>query len=90
MNSGFDCLLHKIQTQLPDLITPDMIFNLGLADHPTQLRVRKRGEIPFLKISRSIILYTKKDVIDWLKRSYKEIEEDCLENCTNDDLVEQA
>lgn len=83
MKENFDGLLHKIQEELPDLITPDMLVRLGLANHVSLFRIRKNGEIPFLKLSNARILYMKSDVIAWLKRSYNEVKEDCLEECAS-------
>ncbi len=70
MKDNFDCLIHKIQAELPDLITPEMLVRLGLANHVSLFRIRKSGEIPFLKLSNARILYMKQDVITWLKNSY--------------------
>lgn len=81
MKDNFESLLHKIQAELPDLITPEMLVRLGLANHVSLFRIRKSGEIPFLKLSNARILYMKQDVIDWLKRSYNEAREECLEEC---------
>jgi len=83
MKDNFDSLLHKIQTELPDLVTPEMLIRLGLASHVGLFRIRKSGEIPFLKLSNARILYMKSDVIAWLKRSYNEVKEDCFEGVTN-------
>ena len=85
MKENFNDLIQKIQTELPDLITPDMLVNLGLANHVGLFRIRKNGGIPFLKLSNARILYMKSDVISWLKRSYNEVEEDCLEECVSND-----
>ena len=81
MKDHFDTLIQKIQEDLPDLITPDMLVSLGLASHVNLHRIRKKGEIPFLKLSNARILYAKRDVIAWLKRSYHEAQEDCLKEC---------
>jgi hypothetical protein len=70
--TGFEDLIEKIENELPELITPEMLLNLGLADHVILFRIRKKGEIPFLKLSSARILYFKNDVIDWLKRSYND------------------
>ena len=85
MKDNFDSLLHKIQKELPDLITPEMLVRLGLANHVNLFRIRKNGEIPFLKLSNARILYMKSDVIAWLKRSYNKVKKDCLEECASNE-----
>lgn len=85
MKDNFGSLLHKIQAELPDLITPEMLVSLGLANHVSLFRIRKRKAIPFIKLSNARILYMKSDVIAWLKRSYNEGKEDCLEECASND-----
>lgn len=85
MKENFDNLIQKIQTELPDLITPEMLVKLGLANHVRLFRIRQSGVIPFLKLSNARILYMKSDVIAWLKRSYNEAKEDCLEECASND-----
>lgn len=86
MKDNFDSLLHKIQAELPDLITPEMLVRLGLANHVSLFRIRKSGAIPFLKLSNARILYMKSDVIAWLKRSYNDAQEDCLEECASNEF----
>jgi hypothetical protein len=84
MKDNFNSLLQKIQTELPDLVTPEMLVHLGLANHVNLFRIRKSGQIPFIKLSSARILYMKADVISWLRRSYNEVQENCLEECMND------
>ena len=81
MKDNFDTLIQKIQDDLPDLVTPEMLVRLGLANHVGLFRIRKNGGVPFIKLSNARILYMKSDVIAWLKRSYNEGKEDCLEEC---------
>ncbi len=83
MKENFDELLEKIQTELPDLITPEMLINLGLASHVALLRMRKKGVLNFIKVSSARILYLKKDVIEWLRRSYTEV--DGSQSCGNNE-----
>jgi hypothetical protein len=78
MKENFDGLIQKIQTELPELITPEMLVNLGLANHVRLFRIRKNGELPFLKLSNARILYMKGDVIAWLKRCYNEPKSEML------------
>ena len=85
MKENFDDFISKLQNELPDLVTPEILVNLGLANHVRLFRIRQRGEIPFLKLSNARILYMKSDVIDWLKRSYNTAKEDCLEECASND-----
>jgi len=88
MDENFTSLMQKIQAEFPDLITPDMLVKLGVASHVFQFRSRKRGVIPFLKLSNSRILYLKNDVISWLKRSYNtenSISESLLEECVSNE-----
>lgn len=68
--SSLDELIQKVKTDLPDLITPEMLVKLGLANHVHLFRIRQAGEIPFLKLSSARILYLKSDIIDWLKKCY--------------------
>ena len=83
--SSLDGLIEKIEKECPDLITPEMLVKLGLADHVRLFRIRQNGEIPFLKLSSARILYLKRDVIEWLKRSYNDPKQDCLSGeCSND------
>ncbi len=85
MKENFNDLIQKIQTDLPDLVTPEMLVKLGLANHVRLFRIRQNGEIPFLKLSNARILYMKSDVVDWLKRSYNEVKEGCLEECASNE-----
>ena len=81
--SNFDELIQKIEADLPDLVTPDHLVKLGLANHVRLFRIRKSGAIPFLKLSSARILYLKSDVIDWLKKNYtpgQEALDECLSN----------
>ena len=86
MKENFDSLIQKIQTELPDLITPEMLVKLGLANHVHLFRIRQNGEIPFLKLSNARILYMKSDIIAWLKRSYNTAKEGCLEECVSNEF----
>lgn len=72
--SNFNNLIEKVEKEFPELITPEILVDLGLGSHLVQCRIRKRGELPFLKLSNSRILYLKQDVIAWLKNIYKENE----------------
>ena len=85
MKENFNSLIQKIQTELPDLITPEMLVKLGIANHVSLFRIRERGTIPFIKLSNARILYMKNDVIAWLKRSYTEAKDGCLEECVSNE-----
>lgn len=81
MKENFDSLLGKIEETLPNLITPEMLLKLGLANHVQLFRIRQSGTVPFLKLSSARIVYLKKDIISWLKHSYNEAKS--LEECVN-------
>jgi len=68
--TNFNNLIERVEKEFPELITPEMLVDLGLGSHLVQCRIRKRGELPFLKLSSSRILYLKQDVIAWLKNIY--------------------
>lgn len=68
--SNFNSLIEKVEKEFPELITPEILVDLGLGSHLVQCRIRKRGDLPFLKLSNSRILYLKQDVIAWLKNIY--------------------
>jgi len=72
MNESFNDLIQKIKTDLPNLITPDMLVKLGLCDHVRLHRIRQTGELPFLKLSNARILFMKDDVIQWLTKAYRD------------------
>ena len=80
MQENFEELILKIKKDLPDLITPDMLVDLGLASHTMLCRIRQSGDLPFIKLSSARILYLKSDVIDWLKKSYTQPKEEAC--CT--------
>ena len=71
MTENFESLVQRIESELPELVTPEMLLKLGLANHVIQFRLREKGAIPFLKLSNARVIYLKKDVIDWLKQSYR-------------------
>lgn len=70
MQANFDELISRLEGQLPDLITPEMLLNLGLGNHASLFRIRQNGELPFIKTSASRILYLKAYVISWLRSRY--------------------
>lgn len=88
--SNFDDFIQKLQTELPDLITPGMLVELGLASHVRLYRIRQRREIPFLKLSCARIIYMKKDVIDWLKRCYNAPKGDYIEEIVDNEFRKQV
>lgn len=70
MKENFDEFISKLQEDLPDLVTPEMLVSLGVASHVRLFRIRQNGEIPFLKLSSARILYLKPDVIAWIRKIY--------------------
>jgi hypothetical protein len=86
MQNNFSELIEKIQKELPDLITPDMLVEIGLSNHVQLFRIRQKGGIPFLKLSNARILYTKSDVILWLKNSYNNAD-NLSEEVTREELA---
>ena len=83
MKENFDELIHKIQTEMPELITPDLLVQLGLADHVRLFRIRQSGAIPYIKLSSARILYLKNDVIEWLKKCYHDSNNVDSKECLN-------
>ncbi len=79
MKENFDEFISKLESQLPDLVTPDHLVQLGLAHHTGLFRIRQRGAIPFLKLSNARILYLKADVLEWLRKTYNSESKACLE-----------
>ena len=79
---NFNEFISEIET-FPDLITNEMLLSLGLGSHIVLFRLRKSGNLPFVKLSNAKIFYLKNDVIEFLKNSYKTFEKDCLEECAN-------
>jgi hypothetical protein len=79
MNDSFESLLQKIQTDLPDLLSPDMLVKLGLASHVKLFHMRRRRELPYIQLSNARILYMKSDVIEFLKKSFYDPASDRLE-----------
>jgi hypothetical protein len=76
MTKNLEILIAKLEKELPDLCTPEALLKIGLGGNHTQLfRIRKNGDIPFIKLTSARILYLKTDVIDWLKQSYVKEEE---------------
>ncbi len=60
--------INKIRTEWPDIVTTDMILEMGLAKHGTELCYeRKKGylqyEITYVPFHKCF--YKKEDVIDW-------------------------
>ena len=68
MKENFDELILKIESSLPDLITNEMLLNLGFGSHIILFRLRQSG-LPYVKISAKIF-YLKNDIINLLKQSY--------------------
>jgi hypothetical protein len=71
MTNSFNILINKIETEFPELITNEMLISLGLGNHLILFRIRKSGQLPFIKLSSARIVYLKEDVIEWLKKSYQ-------------------
>ena len=87
MKENFDALINKIERDLPDLITNEMLLEIGLGSHILLFRLRESG-FPYVKIS-SKIHYLKSDIIDLLKKSYQTPKEGCLaeEGITHDSKI---
>lgn len=79
MKENFEEFISRVESQLPDLVTPEHLVELGLGGHTILFRIRQSGAIPFLKLSSARIIYLKSDVIAWLKRIYSTPVDDYLE-----------